>query len=96
MIKNRDLQKAKVRAGARLSFKIHLGVFAAVCGLCALINLVYFSGYWWSLWLILGWGIGVVSHYVGVYVLSGSDSISDRMIKEELDKIQSKRESKNT
>jgi sterol desaturase/sphingolipid hydroxylase (fatty acid hydroxylase superfamily) len=29
----------------------------------------------WPIWPILGWGIGLVSHYFGVYVYDEQDSI---------------------
>ncbi len=41
-------------------------------------------------------GIVVAFHYVGVYVLSASNSVSKRMVDEELEKIKAQRESNNT
>lgn len=51
------------RPQRELGFRIHAVVFVAAVVLCAVIN--YFTGPpYWTLWVILGWGVGLASHWV--------------------------------
>jgi len=47
-------------------FLIHLGVFVAVVGLLAVLNLTRNPGHLWFIWVLLGWGIGVAAHGLAV------------------------------
>lgn len=49
-------------AGNRLGFNIHALVFVLTMVLLAAINLVKGPPYW-VLWVLLGWGIGLFSHW---------------------------------
>lgn len=95
MSSRKDVRKAKLRAGARLGFYIHLSVYAAVSVLCAIINIATSPGYFWFLWVVLGWGIGIAFHFLGVFVFTGSDSLNNRLVAEELDKIEGKRQQRS-
>ena len=54
-------------AERRVGFKIHLSTYILVnLGLIA-INLWLSPQYLWVVFSALGWGIGVVSHYLSVY-----------------------------
>ncbi|HEY5732852.1 MAG TPA: 2TM domain-containing protein, partial [Methyloceanibacter sp.] len=44
------------------AFLIHLGVYVAVVGLLAALNLHRNPGNLWFIWVLLGWGIGVAAH----------------------------------
>lgn len=46
----------------KLGFKIHAIVFVATMVLLAAINLTVGPPYW-VLWILLGWGIGLVTHW---------------------------------
>ncbi|MHA3023844.1 DUF1707 domain-containing protein [Mycobacterium sp. BMJ-28] len=58
-------REARLRA-ARLGMQIHLGAYLAGCALMLaiwlIIGLSAGEWYFWPVWPILGWGIGVVSH----------------------------------
>jgi hypothetical protein len=43
-------------------FRIHAIVFVPTMALCVVINLLTGAPYW-SLWTLLGWGIGLLSHW---------------------------------
>jgi hypothetical protein len=60
------LAQARRRLAALKAFYIHLFVFAAVVAGLAIINLAT-GGPWWVLWVLLGWGIGVLAHAVTVF-----------------------------
>jgi CRISPR/Cas system CSM-associated protein Csm3 (group 7 of RAMP superfamily) len=64
-------QKARMRAGAKISFYIHLSVYAGV-------NFMLFL-----IWLFTG-GIGLVAHYMSAFAYSG---YFDRMTEEEYRKL---------
>jgi fatty acid desaturase len=60
------LARAKQRVAALKGFYIHLFVFAMVMAGLAIINLAT-GGPWWVLWVLLGWGIGVIAHALTVF-----------------------------
>jgi hypothetical protein len=80
-------QKARMRAGAKISFYIHLSVYAGVNFMLFLIWL--FTGGWtgvfpWFLFPLVFWGIGLVAHYMSAFAYSG---YFDRMTEEEYRKL---------
>lgn len=50
-------------------FYNHLIHYVLVIGVPFIINLMTGSGYWWVVWPMLGWGIGIVSHAINVFEL---------------------------
>ena len=68
---NAGLQHAKALKG----FYSHLATYAVVISLLAILD--YVSGpSWWVQWPLLGWGIALVLHALGVFVFDtrfGSD-----------------------
>ena len=59
------LARAKRRVAAIKGFYIHLFVFALVLAGLFAINAAS-GGSWWALWVLFGWGIGVVAHALAV------------------------------
>jgi hypothetical protein len=59
------LARARRRVGALKGFYIHLAAFVLVMAGLAVINLLR-GPPWWVLWVLLGWGIGVVAHGLAV------------------------------
>ncbi len=67
-------------ARKRAAFKSHLVTYLLVnAGLWAIWLFTgartYGNTIPWPAWASLGWGIGLVSHYVGAYMLSGPNTI---------------------
>jgi hypothetical protein len=60
------LDRAKRRLAALKGFYVHLFVFAMVMAALFIINLAV-GGPWWVLWVLLGWGMGVIAHAVTVF-----------------------------
>jgi hypothetical protein len=77
-------QKAKERVEAKLRFYIHLAVYVGVNILLVIINLLSSPQYLWFKWPLIGWGIGVFFHALGVFVFSGGGAIKERMIEKEM------------
>ncbi|MEO8603850.1 MAG: ATP-binding protein [bacterium] len=60
------LQRARKRAKAEVGFYTHQMSYLGVIAILALINL-FTTSYPWFIWPALGWGIGLFSHYMGVF-----------------------------
>jgi hypothetical protein len=84
-------RKAEQRVKAKLGFYWHLASYVIVNGLLILIYLATgpipgFYTYPWFVWPMFGWGVGLLFHFLGVFVFSGnnSDNARRRMIEEEM------------
>jgi hypothetical protein len=66
-------------AKKRASFKTHLFTYIVVIGflwaLWAFTGREYPAGKPWPLWATLGWGIGIIFHYMGAYVFPKENSV---------------------
>jgi 2TM domain len=73
------------RADMKLAFRSHALSYAMVnAGLVAIWFLTQ-SDYFWPIWPMMGWGIGLAAHAASVYM--NGDGIRDKMIEEELEKL---------
>ena len=69
--------RARRRAHAQLGFYWHLMSYLGVMAMLAFINLMTTAHYPWFLWPAFGWGIGVFSHFMGVF---GSRVVRERYL----------------
>jgi len=80
------IARARRRLAALKGFYIHLFIFAVVMAGLTLVNAAV-GGPWWVLWVLLGWGVGVLAH--GLTVLGQSSRAiahwEERKLKEFLD-----------
>lgn len=60
------LVKAKRQVAAIKGFYVHVFIFALVMLGLGAINFAV-GGPWWVLWVLLGWGIGVLAHALTVF-----------------------------
>jgi hypothetical protein len=60
------LHEARRYVAALRGFYIHAVVFALVMGVLLAINAVSKSD-WWVHWALIGWGIGLIGHAIGVF-----------------------------
>jgi 2TM domain len=79
-------ERAKKRVETRIGFYIHLFVYLAVNTLLIIVNLTASPGYYWFKWPLLGWGIGLLLHGIGVFASSIGSSVKERMIQKEMKK----------
>ena len=91
-------EQARQMAGAKLGFYIHISVYVVVNTLLVFVWWftkdipVYNSStgtyatysFPWFIFPLIGWGIGVLGHYLAVFVRSG---ITDRMTEREYRKL---------
>jgi hypothetical protein len=73
------------RADQKLAFRSHLFAYVLVNAGLVGINLITSPDYWWFVWPMLGWGLGLLAHGVTVYV--DGESMRDRLIEQELEKL---------
>ena len=74
------------RADMRLAFRSHLFAYVIVNGGMVVIwGLTSFGHYFWPIWPMMGWGIGLAAHAATVYM--EGENMRDRMIEEELEKL---------
>ena len=62
-----DYQKAnrKMKMGqAKIGFTIHLAAYLLVNTLLITINLLFVPAFYWFVFPLIGWGIGVTMHYI--------------------------------
>ncbi|TPV96307.1 MAG: 2TM domain-containing protein [Myxococcales bacterium FL481] len=84
MSEQSSYERAKVKVQARLGFYTHLAVYLAVNTLLIVINLSSDVQELWFKWPLLGWGIGVVFHALGVFYFVGRRPLAEKMIEREM------------
>jgi hypothetical protein len=77
-------QKAKERVNEIKGFYSHLFVYVLVNAVIFAINYLTSPGVWWFYWPLLGWGIGIIAHAIGVFGFFGimSQEWEERKIEE--------------
>lgn len=78
-------EKARKKVEAKIGFYIHLAVFVGVNLLLIVINLISSPEHLWFKWPLMGWGIGLFFHGVGVFASFKGDPIKKRMIEKEME-----------
>ena len=78
---------ARKRAGAKLGWYIHAAVYLIV-------NLALFAASvygWrqrpWSIFPVMGWGLGLVLHGIAVFVLGNGSSLRERLVDKERQRL---------
>jgi hypothetical protein len=83
---------ARRRAGAKLGWYIHAGVYIAVNLLLALLSAM--SDRHWAVFPAVGWGIGLAIHGVVVFVLTGGGGLHDRLVQQERERLSAQRDAR--
>ena len=76
---------ARKRAGMRLGWLIHAGVFVAVNLLLAALSLL--SGRAWALYPFLGWGLGLAIHGAVVLAALPGGGLMERLVQQERERL---------
>jgi hypothetical protein len=80
-------QKAKERVENKIGFFTHLAAFVIINLVLIGINLVTTSDYYWFIWPLIGWSVGLLFHGIAVFVFMGDSSLKERMIEKEMRKV---------
>lgn len=65
-----DAAKDKWKQHHRREFYRHLTTYCIVNGFLVLVYLMTSRGYFWVVWPMMGWGIGLAFHYVNTFFVS--------------------------
>jgi glycerol uptake facilitator-like aquaporin len=85
-VRDEKLERARRIARRKMDFLRHVIIYLLVMAVLAIINNVTDAGYQWWLWPALGWGIGVVAHFLSAFLYSGGN-LEKRLVQKELEKI---------
>jgi hypothetical protein len=82
-------EKAKKRVEEIKGFYTHAIVYVVINTGLFLLNLLTSPGAWWFYWPLLGWGIGLFFHGMGVFVFNRfpGRQWEERKIKEEMERM---------
>ena len=83
---------ARRRAGAKLGWYIHAGVYIAVNLLLALLSAM--SDRHWAVFPAFGWGIGLAIHGVVVFVLTGGGGLHEQLVQRERERLAPQRDAR--
>ena len=83
---------ARRRAGAKLGWYIHLSVYLLVNLLVFALSSQAFGHRPWSLFPLLGWGVGVALHFISVFVLGNGSELRERMVQKERERLLRRRD----
>lgn len=83
-------KKAKKRVKAKKGFFSHLTAYFIVIGFLFLMNMATWDGELWFIFPMMGWGIGIAFHYVGVFGIPFFNVLSKEWEEKEFQKELSK------
>ena len=63
--------EAKLRANAIKAFYIHVIIFVCINAFLIVLNLIVSRSQIWFYWSLLGWGVGLLAHALGVFAFGG-------------------------
>jgi hypothetical protein len=78
---------ARKRAGAKLGWYTHAGVYVVVNLLLFAISFEGFGRRPWSIYPALGWGLGLALHGVAVFLLGAGSDLRERLVQRERDRL---------
>ena len=79
---------ARRRAGAKLGWYVHAVFFVLVNAVIFAISRYGFGHRPWSVFPLLGWGLGLALHGVSVFALGSGSRLRERMVQQEREKIE--------
>ena len=78
---------ARRRAGAKLGWYIHATVYLLVNAVVFAMSRYAFGERPWSVFPLLGWGLGLALHGVSVFVLGKGSGLRERMVQKERERL---------
>jgi hypothetical protein len=88
-----DIERlAHKRAGAKLGWYIHAVVYIVVNLFIFAISRYGFGSRPWSVYPLLGWGVGLALHGISVFYLGADSGLRDRLVQQERERLQRQRD----
>lgn len=81
-----EYRKAKKRVQAKKGFYSHFGIYAIMGIFFFTLNMLTSPATYWWYWPMLGWGIGIASHYIAVFGIPGLPFTSKEWEEKEIEK----------
>lgn len=81
---------ARRRAGAKLGWYVHAVVYVLVNVAVFAMSSYAFGLRPWSVFPLLGWGVGLALHGISVFVLGSGSGLRERMIQQERERLRRK------
>ena len=79
------------RAGAKMGWYIHATVYVVVNLFIYAISEYGFGQRRWSVFPLLGWGLGLMLHGISVFLIGKGGGLRERMIQKERERLQQRR-----
>ncbi len=83
---------AQRRASAKLGWYLHLTIYVLVNLTMLALSDHAFGHRPWSVFPLLGWGLGLVLHGISVFVLSSGSSLREHLVRKERERLQRERD----
>ena len=80
-------RQAKKRVEDKKGFYIHFAIYIAVNIMLVIIWSVTRDGFPWFVFPLGGWGIGILFHFLGVFVFSRPSNWERREIEKEVERL---------
>jgi hypothetical protein len=84
---------AHKRAGAKLGWYVHAMLYVVVNLFIFAISRYGFGHRPWSVFPLLGWGLGLALHGISVFFLGASSGLRERLVQQERERLQRQRDS---
>jgi len=79
-------ERARTRAKNKLDFYGHVLAYVVVNAFLFGLNWFTSPDYYWALWPLLGWAVGLLLHGASVFFGPGNLALLDKMTERELEK----------
>lgn len=88
-----DIERlAHKRAGAKLGWYLHASVYVVVNLFIFAISEYAFGQRRWSIFPLLGWGLGLILHGISVFLIGKGGGLREHMVKKERERLQRERD----
>ncbi len=81
---SRMYKEARQRVKKKKDFYGHLTTYVIVGIFFFVLNMLTSPFNWWFYWPMLGWGIGLASHYFSAFGLPGTEALNDEWEEQEI------------
>lgn len=83
---------AHKRAGAKLGWYVHAALYVVVNLFIFALSSYGFGSRPWSVFPLLGWGLGLALHGISVFLLGASGGLREKLVERERERLQRQRD----